>query len=87
MNDFTKEELIHLHYLLLKSQPSDLTIYRKIHEKLELLIGQYCIHDYKKTLSRSGMHFMAMCHKCHDIKPCDENEALKQTKLVDEEIK
>lgn len=31
-----------------------------------------CKHEYKKTLATSGMYFINMCHKCHDMKPCDE---------------
>lgn len=34
-----------------------------------------CNHDYKKTLARSGMWFINMCHKCGDEKPCCDHES------------
>jgi hypothetical protein len=27
-----------------------------------------CAHDYKKTLAKSGMYFIYMCHRCCEIK-------------------
>lgn len=28
-----------------------------------------CAHEYKKTLDKSGMYFIEMCHKCHERRP------------------
>jgi hypothetical protein len=28
-----------------------------------------CNHEWRKTLTKSGMCFIDMCHKCHEQKP------------------
>ncbi len=33
-----------------------------------------CEHEYQKTLAKSGMFFISMCHKCHDEQPWRECE-------------
>ena len=31
--------------------------------------GLHCDHEFKKSLSRSGMYFISYCHKCETSKP------------------
>jgi hypothetical protein len=31
--------------------------------------SEECQHEYKKTIAKSGMYFIDMCHKCLDEKP------------------
>ena len=74
MNDFTKEELENIIdgvNLLISTGSCDCEWNNKIKSlriKLQSMIDNYCEHEYKKTLSKSGMYFIQMCHKCKHIK-------------------
>lgn len=69
MNDFTKEELV-----AIKKIYDKLTVGTYIENlsslmiKVDSMIDNYCEHEYKKTLDKSGMAFINMCHKCKDTK-------------------
>ncbi len=38
-----------------------------------------CQHEYKRTLAKSGMFFISMCHKCKDEKPYNDHKDLDNT--------
>lgn len=75
MNDFTKEELIELLVVIDGYVNEDRFmrdgegLYIPIVNKIQSMLENYCEHDYKKTLSKSGMYFISMCHKCKKYKP------------------
>lgn len=51
---------------------------KQLSEKCGLPLRDICNHDYKKTLAKSGMCFINMCHKCGDSKPWrNRNEETK----------
>lgn len=75
MNDFTKEELLEFQELIYWSiadygseSPKSINFYKPLHSKIQTMIDNYCEHEFQKTLARSGMCFIAMCHKCNKQK-------------------
>ncbi len=79
MSDFTKEELediLQWGVDRLLDNPQD-TKTRNICYKFKSMIDNYCEHEYKKTLDKSGMFYINMCHKCRDSNPwsiLDDNQ-------------
>lgn len=75
MNDFTKDELKQLlqwrSSILYIAKPSDEIILSniKLGDKIQSMIDNYCEHEYKKTLHKSGMFFIDVCQNCKDSKP------------------
>ncbi len=71
MNDFTKQELNTLYEFLdnaCENYHESEDVY-ELRDKIQSKIDNYCDHEFKKTLSKSGMHFISMCHKCRTEKP------------------
>jgi len=70
MNDFTKEELLTLKdaiQIYLRT-PSPIEA-EQLRDKLRSMIDNHHEHNYVKTLDKSGMFFISMCHECKDTKP------------------
>jgi hypothetical protein len=80
MNEFTKEELEiakdGVGWMISECEmlhnKAIVNNWRCVESKLQLMIENYCEHEYKKTLDKSGMFFINMCHKCYDQKPCSK---------------
>lgn len=71
MNDFKKKELEDLIFWADYCVGSGLcyTETEPLYGKIKFMIDNYCNHKYKKTLSKSGMYFISMCHKCKKENP------------------
>ena len=75
MNDFTKEELKFISNTIDCYQSDgglnmdEIPTCESAKEKIQSMINNYCEHGYKKTLDKSGMFFISICHKCNDQKP------------------
>jgi hypothetical protein len=74
MNDFTKKELKWIATSIAGYDFDSLSMEGRdelidVLNKVLSMIDEYCEHEYKKTLSKSGMYFISMCHKCRDEKP------------------
>lgn len=70
MNDFTKEELEFINaYIYEGGSTIRFDNHEVLQKKLQFMIDNYCEHDYRKTLDKSGMFFISMCHNCLNRKP------------------
>jgi hypothetical protein len=75
MNDFINEELrILLLWGMDRADSVGIENFKSeghihLYNKIESMLEDCCEHEYKKTIHKSGMYFIALCSHCHRTIP------------------